>query len=184
MIKNSPIPSKGYFHKAVRVIRDKEMKLITNPKQVSAKYFVARISPLEIGLLISVNIVLDFNSSAMRGAPTTVRIIGNIIQGVYSTYVIPIKLSNVSSVDMKLEGTIRRTKRGKRLMRIIEILTFGIVNISLNNVFLKRTIEGVFNLLNNPDSSLLIILSLLKNADTSKFSLGDISLIILLINNF
>ncbi|GAG57862.1 unnamed protein product, partial [marine sediment metagenome] len=37
-----------------------------------------KISPLEIGLLMSVNIVPDFNSSAISGAPTTVSIIGNI----------------------------------------------------------------------------------------------------------
>ena len=80
MKKKSTTPTKGYFSGAIKVIRDKDAKLITNPKQISARYLVVNIPPLEIGLLMSVNIVPDFNSSAIRGAPTTVSIIGNIIQ--------------------------------------------------------------------------------------------------------
>ena len=78
--KKSATSSKGYFNGAIKVMKDKEAKLIIIPKQVKARYLVIRIPPLEIGLLIRVNIVPDFNSSAISGAPTIVRIIGNIIQ--------------------------------------------------------------------------------------------------------
>ena len=78
--KKSAKSSKGYFNGAINVMKDKEIMLITNPKQVSARYLVSKIRSLEIGLLISVSIVPDFNSSAIRGAPIIVSIIGNIKQ--------------------------------------------------------------------------------------------------------